>query len=104
MGCCYHIHERCSFVWIWLKGSIGEKTVNKLRKEVTYLLADKSVLFREIGDVTNQIFDAFLQVLPEVENISPLSRPSEYNKAFRDGFTQALSEVKHILNEARNAK
>ena len=60
------------------------------------------------------IFDAILQALPEEptypnvdEYLAMVKKASEmgkYDEMFENGYRRALTEVKHILNEARNAK
>ena len=62
----------------------------------------------------DDLVDAILQALPEEptypnvdEYLAMVKKASEmgkYDEMFENGYRRALTEVKHILNEARNAK
>jgi len=72
--------------------------MNGLRKEITYTLADKSVLSRGVGDVADQILGAILQALPEEKKHR--KEHTQVRRSYDAGYNVALTEVKEILTEA----
>jgi len=94
--------------------------MNDLRKNISkyiHVVANEPLSYVE---ATNSILDAFLQALPEEKKriddnddefgtfcvTCGLSTDKDINTGlcYCDHYNQALTEVKHILNEARNAK